>query len=355
MTGFKDDLLKPRDRVFLKAKKRWGAVSILLAVVSAAILTLVVGAYTAGLLPDGRLALGVGVLGAVVLPVALALRVRFSGPRFFALVDTALVLVLFTVLGGPTDRALAHHGLVPFEGVAQLVGQGSTAHTRVAEVGQGVVQLLRTLTVGHRAPVPSTALPAQKPQRQAGPEPTADAGRAPGASQTQAAPPRSGALAARAPAPPPALQATVEFAGDEAPRGTLSVLADHRDRDGTVEIPIDHPGHPVTVGVLVNGRVPADFTFDTGADYTAITPALARRLGYDPAHLGARRTFLTAGGPIQDPVVTLESLAINDAEVNHVQAVVCTRCPRNLLGRNFQDHFRVEIDSKAGVLRLHRR
>ena len=354
MTGFKDDLLKPRDRVFLKAKKRWGAVSILLAVVSAAILTLVVGAYTAGLLPDGRLALGVGVLGAVVLPVALALRVRFSGPRFFALVDTALVLVLFTVLGGPTDRALAHHGLVPFEGVAQLVGQGSTAHTRVAEVGQGVVQLLRTLTVGHRAPVPSTALPAQKPQRQAGPSPPPTPAVRPGPPRPR--PPRPG----RGPSPPgprrrlrrsrpPSSSPVTRRPGHpERPRRPPGP-GRHRG------IPIDHPGHPVTVGVLVNGRVPADFTFDTGADYTAITPALARRLGYDPAHLGARRTFLTAGGPIQDPVVTLESLAINDAEVNHVQAVVCTRCPRNLLGRNFQDHFRVEIDSKAGVLRLHRR
>ncbi len=348
MTGFNDDLLRPRDRVFLKPKKRWGAVSILLAVLSAAILTLVVGAYSAGLLPDGRLALAVGVLGAVVLPVVLALRVRFSGPRFFAFVDTALVVVLFTVLGGPTDRALAHHGLAPFEGVAQLVGQGATAHTRVTEVGQGVVQLLRTLTLGHPAKVAAAAPPARPPARKAGAEPTADAGPAPRASGRSHA-------AARVPAPPAALQATVELAGDEAPQGTLSVLADHRKRAGAVEIPIDHSGRPVTVGVLVDGRVPADFTFDTGADYTAITPALARRLGYDPAHLGARHTFLTAGGPIQDPVVTLGSLAIDDAEVKHVQAVVCTRCPRNLLGRNFQDHFRVEIDSGAGVLRLHRR
>jgi len=189
--------------------------------------------------------------------------------------------------------------------------------------------------------------------RRAGSEPTADAGAQP--SHTAAARAPSTALAARAPAPPAALQASVQLAGDQAPQGTLSVLSDHHDAGGTVEIPIDHPGRPVTVGVLVNGRVPADFTFDTGADYTAITPALARRLGYDPAHLGARHTFLTAGGPIQDPVVTLGSLAIDDAAVKHVQAVVCTRCPRNLLGRNFQDHFRVEIDSAAGVLRLHRR
>lgn len=341
------DLLKPQRRVFTKGKRRYGPFSVLLGLITAAVMTVVWSAYVGRLLPDDRLMLAVGLVAAVIVPFVVAWKVHAAGPRVFALIDTVAVVLVFVVLGGPTNRALADHGVAPFEAVAHLFG-GARHDGALSDLGTGVVHVLRSLTLGKGAPAKHPVAPpaAARPKPHAAAEPTASAAPAPKTTRPAAA-----GAAHKEAAIAPAVQAAVEDAGDEG-GGTFNVVPSAHESDGIVEVPISTSGRSVTVGALVNGKVPADFTFDTGADYTAITPVLARRLGFDPAHLRVRRKFLTAGGPIDDPVVRLGSLAIDDATVKGLEVVVCTRCPRNLLGRDFQSHFKVEIDSKAGILRL---
>lgn len=342
-----DDLLRPHARVFTKAKRRWGVFSVGIGAISAGILTVVYAAYLGEWVPDRRLLLAAGLLGALALPAAVAWRLRVSGVRAFAVLNTVVAVIFFTVLGGATDRMLARHGLAPFRAVVDLVEPDDPAP--FTEAGEGLVGVLRSLSLGGGE---AAEAPPPPPPPRAGGDAEPRAGLVPEALG-------EAAVAAGTPTPVSvagaALQATVEEAGEGAPaEGTLSVVAGPAS-DGTVEVPMTLRGRAVTVEALVDGDVRAEFVFDTGAEATALTPALARRLGYDPESLADRRRFLTAGGPVEDPVVTVRSLSVGGAEVRNLEAVVCRRCPKNLLGRDFHEHFRVELDGRAGVLRLHAR
>jgi clan AA aspartic protease (TIGR02281 family) len=356
-----DDLLRPQKRVFTRKRREYGPLSVAVAVVSALVLMLVYASYTGLLVAQAVVMVVAGLLGAVALPWFVARRFRSRGPRLFALMNVVAALVLFLALGRPTDHALASRGLLPFEALAGLVGAEADAPHTVTDLGQGVVTLLRAMTLSGQPGEIEEALeesgepePPPVPRAAADVDPGPDGAHAKDAGETDGVEVASDA--ADAPDPdadePAGIQATLEDAGPEA-LGTYTVLA--TPMAGTVEVPIERHGRTFTVGVLVDGRVPADFVFDTGADYTAITPALARRLGHEPDEVTDRRRFLTAGGPVEDPVVRLERLSIDGAEVRDVEVMICTRCPNNLLGRNFHGRFRVEIDSGVGILRLHPR
>lgn len=356
-----NDLLKPQKRVFTRKQREYGFLSVAVAVVSAFVLLLVYASYVGLVVSQALVMVAAGLVGAVVVPWFVARRLRSRGPRLFALLNVVVAVVLFLALGRPTDHALAERGLLPFEALAGLVGAEQGTPHAVTDVGEGVVGLLRALTLSGRGASDEVQHAEDPPAPEPPEEPRASAA-APvdDEASPEAGPPevdgegvaRSDDAPDEGAEPAAGVQASIEDAGGGS-MGTYTRLPVPMAR--VVEVPIGRHGRTFTVGVLVDGRVPADFVFDTGADYTAITPELARRLGHDPEELTDRRRFLTAGGPVEDPVVRVERLSVDGAEVRDVEVMVCTRCPNNLLGRNFHGHFRVEIDSAAGVLRLHSR
>ncbi len=387
-----DNILKPQDKVFTK-KRSYGPVSVGVAVLSAMILLPLYASLAGNLVPIGWVMVLLGFVGAVIAPWVLSRRLRSRGPRLFCLLNILVALVLLIALGNQTDRALEENGLLPFESLAGLLGASDGDDHAVTVSGEVLLGALRALTIT-KQPEDEPGIGVDKTQdacaEDVAPtegEPRAIApvdssiegrtsGEKPSGSSAEVVPKGSGDgkeqearkvqayvrkvegghLVAEASESLSGGSSPVVVSGDRVSPGgsaTYSVLG--RLAGGPVEVPIERDGRTFDVGVLVNGNVPADFVFDTGADLTAITPALARRLGFDVDSLDDKRLFHTAGGPVEDPVVRVDRLAIDTAEVRGVEVVVCSRCSSNLLGRNFHGQFRVEIDSARGVLRLHPR
>ena len=75
---------------------------------------------------------------------------------------------------------------------------------------------------------------------------------------------------------------------------------------------------------------------DTGAAAVALTPADARALGFDPAHLAYDRPVATAAGRTRAASVTLSRLSVGGVEVEAVPALVVREgLERSLLGMSY--------------------
>ena len=85
----------------------------------------------------------------------------------------------------------------------------------------------------------------------------------------------------------------------------------------------------------VNGRK-VRFLVDTGATTVALTPEDARRLGFAPEHLDYAFQVATAGGQMRAAQVRLASVAVGDARVADVDALVIEHgLPTSLLGMTY--------------------
>jgi aspartyl protease family protein len=81
------------------------------------------------------------------------------------------------------------------------------------------------------------------------------------------------------------------------------------------------------------GGVPVNFILDTGASDVMLSPADARRLGFDPATLAYTRRYQTANGTVEGAPVTLPSVDIGSIHVSDVSAsVLKTESDTSLLG-----------------------
>jgi len=78
------------------------------------------------------------------------------------------------------------------------------------------------------------------------------------------------------------------------------------------------------------------FLVDTGASDVVLTPADARRLGFDPARLTYSDTYGTANGLVRGAPVRLERVTVGPVSVGNVRASV-NEAPmeRSLLGMSF--------------------
>ena len=84
------------------------------------------------------------------------------------------------------------------------------------------------------------------------------------------------------------------------------------------------------------GGVPVRFILDTGASDVMLTPADARRLGFDPAALAYTRSYLTANGTVMGAPVVLSALDIGPIHMNDVAASVLEKpSDMSLLGMSF--------------------
>lgn len=121
-----------------------------------------------------------------------------------------------------------------------------------------------------------------------------------------------------------------------------------------VEVRFRPWGGTIPVKALLDERVPAAFLVDTGATYTTISSALARELGIQDLDKRPRVRFRAASGDIDAPLVQIGSLRIRDAWVEDLTVAICDTCGDGLidglLGLNFLQRFKVEIDGPSGKL-----
>ena len=86
---------------------------------------------------------------------------------------------------------------------------------------------------------------------------------------------------------------------------------------------------------LIGGH-PVRFLVDTGASDVMLSPADARRLGFDPAALAYTRVYRTASGTARGAPVTLPEIVVGTIRLSEVSASVGERdAGSSLLGMSF--------------------
>ena len=114
------------------------------------------------------------------------------------------------------------------------------------------------------------------------------------------------------------------------------------------------PGQPIMVKVRINDATPATLMLDTGATRTVISPRVLETGGvsYRDAQRGSIRGVT---GEAQVLAVRVDSIEANGARYGPLLVVshdTGFNQGDGLLGRDFLDHFSVNIDNAAGIVTL---
>jgi clan AA aspartic protease (TIGR02281 family) len=118
-------------------------------------------------------------------------------------------------------------------------------------------------------------------------------------------------------------------------------------------VPLRRDGNAMLVEALVSGTVRARLLLDTGAEFTVLSTAVARRLA---VHLGdaAIIPLRSASGVFFAPMLKVPSLTVGDAVAYDVEVIVHDATPGldGLLGMSFLDNFLVTISTSNARLLL---
>ena len=109
------------------------------------------------------------------------------------------------------------------------------------------------------------------------------------------------------------------------------------------------------VEVVLNEKIKQHFIVDTGASFTVISREAANELGITIDENTPFIPITTASSVIFNPLVTLRSLRVGQAEVENVDALVHNLPGRSagLLGNSFLSKFKVVLDSIQGKMTLY--
>jgi clan AA aspartic protease (TIGR02281 family) len=107
--------------------------------------------------------------------------------------------------------------------------------------------------------------------------------------------------------------------------------------------------------VVLNERIKQYFMVDTGASFTVISREAANELGITIDENTPFLPVTTASSVIFNPLVTLRSVRVGEAEVENVDALVHNLPGRSagLLGNSFLSKFKVVLDSVNGKMTLY--
>ena len=125
-------------------------------------------------------------------------------------------------------------------------------------------------------------------------------------------------------------------------------------RDAVV-IAIPPGSSTIRTPARVDGRIDVSFIVDTGATYTALPERIVKSLGYDLKR-AEQVSVKTAAGHVRVRRIQLRSLDLQGYVVRNLDALVLPKSAGDvsLLGLNFLNFFRYEVDAKRGEFRLER-
>jgi len=107
--------------------------------------------------------------------------------------------------------------------------------------------------------------------------------------------------------------------------------------------------------VVLNERIRQYFIVDTGASFTVISREAAKELGITIDENTPFIPITTASSVIFNPLVTLRSIRVGEAEIENVDVLVHNLPGRSagLLGNSFLSKFKVVLDSVNGKMTLY--
>lgn len=131
--------------------------------------------------------------------------------------------------------------------------------------------------------------------------------------------------------------------------------------DGSATIRFKRQGLSMFVEAKLQGKL-VYFMLDTGANYTAIRPSVARAAGIYPPRDAPVTTFHTANGPVEAPFGLIPSMILGGRRHSNVTYSLCETCGSDrspwgapiagLLGMNLLRRYTMKIDEARGVLEL---
>ncbi len=128
---------------------------------------------------------------------------------------------------------------------------------------------------------------------------------------------------------------------------------------GRATVPLIKKGMMAVVEAKINSNTKANFILDTGASYTVISEHVAKELKIDLDKKHPKIRLQTANGIIEVPLVTLDSVEVSGLRVDDLAAAVHNFSKdtsiAGLLGLNFLNHFRMDLDTEKGVLVLEKK
>jgi clan AA aspartic protease (TIGR02281 family) len=134
-----------------------------------------------------------------------------------------------------------------------------------------------------------------------------------------------------------------------------SQIAELKGQEGKIVINFAPGSRVIPVSAILNRYTDQNFIVDTGASMVTIPRATAEYLDLAVDDRNPMRKVVTAGGVRYAPEVTLSSVTIGGWEVNDVKALVLDipdQPDLGLLGLNYLQNFRMDMNTEAGVLLL---
>jgi clan AA aspartic protease (TIGR02281 family) len=125
---------------------------------------------------------------------------------------------------------------------------------------------------------------------------------------------------------------------------------------GRANLTSTKPGGTVVVEAVLNQRLTVPMVLDTGADLTVLTKEAAKDLWIPALDRLPKLPFKTAGGMVNLPITTLQSLRVGTAEVRDVTIAIDVdgHLPMGLLGMTFLRYFKVTVDQQRGQVTFER-
>ncbi len=130
--------------------------------------------------------------------------------------------------------------------------------------------------------------------------------------------------------------------------------------DGAITVPFSDKGAAIFLDVVLEGPhgevERTNYLFDTGASYTTLTSAMARKLGIEVPDDAPTLEFNTASGLRTSRMVHLPALRLGEVRISGLLVSVCDSCATErtggLLGLNVMREFFVQMDYQAERMHL---
>ena len=134
-----------------------------------------------------------------------------------------------------------------------------------------------------------------------------------------------------------------------------SPLATQAAEPKGVTVDLVRSGEVSYAEVVLNGSLKQYFVVDTGASFTFISRGAAKELGIAIDEYTPVIPTATASSVIFNPLVTLRSVRVGEAEVENVDVLVhnLPGGSAGLLGNSFLSEFKVVLDSISGKMTLY--
>jgi len=132
-------------------------------------------------------------------------------------------------------------------------------------------------------------------------------------------------------------------------------IAELKAQEGKIVINFAPGSQYIPVSAILNRDSNQNFIVDTGASMVTIPRSTAEYLDLAVDARNPMRKVVTAGGVRYAPEVTLYSITIGGWEINDVKALVLDipdQPDLGLLGLNFLQNFRMDVNTEAGILLL---